>query len=59
MALIPVYKGDQYYARGPLRDVRINTKENSLWGKINVKDNEEWVDTFFWKDSKFLIWEER
>lgn len=57
--MTPIYKGDFYYARGPLKDPRLNMDKNELWGKIMVKNNGEWIDTCFRVKSEWIIWEDK
>jgi hypothetical protein len=58
-SMVPCYKGDSYYARGPLKDLHADYRKREMYGKIKVKVSGEWIDTFFYFDSKYIYWEEK
>ena len=58
-SMVPCYKGDQYYASGPLRNVKINYALREMEGEIKIKDSGEWINTFFYFDSRWIVWEEK
>jgi hypothetical protein len=57
------YRGvGQYYAYGPLKDMKVDYKKREITGKVKVRLSDEWIETLFLFDNKekevIIEWED-